>query len=443
MSELRVTINGANSYYRDSSNHTDCYIGTSLASGSISIKHDGDGTKSLDISIGAGIYNWGINCTGSKTFTLNTIARSSTIQSAQDITLGSNCAISWIPTSVGFRYKIRFAMGSYSLTTSYINVSSTSLYTYRMSVIDVSAAYSIPNSRTGTMTAYLYTYNGDTQIGSVSSKTFTVTIPSTLIPSLGAVSTTFVSDNQTINSWGVAVVGYTKVNLSASASGVNGSTINGFSITSNSYVYPQDGSQLNYTSDVLRKSGNTSFVVSARDSRGMTSQPYAATVNVLEYKKPVIESFNIYRDSQNAQKIKIHAKWSYSSIGGRNSVNIVLYHKKDGQSTWSRSDNLAITNNVTFTLPGNYEETSSYNFSLSVIDSLGEYSQADGIVSTIGVLVDFKAGGRGLAIGKIAEDDVFAVALDSIFSGEVYIKVGSANVPLKTYIKNVINGVYD
>lgn len=442
VSELRVTINGVNSYYRDSSNHTDCYIGTSLASGTISIKHNSDGTKSFDINIGAGIYNWEINCTGSKTFTLDTMTRASTIQSAQDITLGSNCSISWIPTSTIFRYKLRFVMGSYSLTTNYIIVPSTSLYTYRLSTIDVSAAYAIPNSRTGTMTAYLYTYNGDTQIGSASSKTFTVTIPSTCVPTLGSINTTFFSDNPVINSWGVAVAGYTKARFSASASGIYGSTINGFSVTSRSYIYPQEGTELNYTSDILRRTGNTDFVISARDSRGMESEASIITVNVLEYKRPVIESFSVARDNQDTRKIILHAKWSHTSIGGRNSVQVILYYKKDNQSSWTRY-NGTITNNTAITLTGNYEETSSYNFSLAVMDSLGEYAQSEGIVSTIGVLVDFKAGGMGLAIGKIAEDDAFAVALDSIFSGEVYIKVGIENVPLKTYIKNVMNGIYD
>ena len=75
VSELRVTINGTQVYYRSESNHTNCYNGTSLASGTVTINHNSDGTKSFDILIEAGIYNWAINKSGSGTFTLNQIDR--------------------------------------------------------------------------------------------------------------------------------------------------------------------------------------------------------------------------------------------------------------------------------------------------------------------------------------------------------------------------------
>lgn len=442
VSELRVSINGSNVYYREPSNHTECYIGTSLASGSISIPHNGDGTKSFDISIGAGIYNWEINCTGSKTFTLDTIARASVIYSAQDITLGSNCAISWIPASRAFRYKIRFSMGSYSLTTGYITVQDTSLYTYRMSVIDISAAYAIPNSRTGTMNVYLYTYNGEVQIGSTSVSSFTVTVPATTIPTLSSIGVTIINSNQTIDGWGVAVAGYSKVRLSAPAFGVYGSTINSFSIVSRSYVYSQDGTTLNYTSETIKKSGNTEFVVTARDSRGMVSQSSKAIISVFEYAKPSIESFTVYRDNQNPRSVVARANWNYSSIGGRNGITVNLYYKKDSQTSWSRYTG-SITNNTDVILPSNFDELSSYDFMISITDSLGESAQADGVISTMNVLVDLKAGGQGIAIGKIAEANAFEVALDAIFSGDIYIKVGGSNVPFITYIKNAVNGVYD
>ena len=53
VSELRVTINGTQEYYRNSSNHTNCYQGTVLASGTKTLTHNSDGTKSfLKIDIG-------------------------------------------------------------------------------------------------------------------------------------------------------------------------------------------------------------------------------------------------------------------------------------------------------------------------------------------------------------------------------------------------------
>lgn len=70
-SELSVKINGTSVFYRDASNHTNCSNGTQLASGSKTLTHNADGTCSFSVEIGAGIYSWAINKTGSGSFTLN------------------------------------------------------------------------------------------------------------------------------------------------------------------------------------------------------------------------------------------------------------------------------------------------------------------------------------------------------------------------------------
>ena len=43
VSELKVTIDGSQAYYRGPSNHTDCYIGTVLASGTTVVPQKNDG----------------------------------------------------------------------------------------------------------------------------------------------------------------------------------------------------------------------------------------------------------------------------------------------------------------------------------------------------------------------------------------------------------------
>ena len=68
---LNVKINSTTVYSRDESNHTNCYNGTQLASGTKVLTHNADGTCSFTVSIGAGIYSWAINKTGSGSFTLN------------------------------------------------------------------------------------------------------------------------------------------------------------------------------------------------------------------------------------------------------------------------------------------------------------------------------------------------------------------------------------
>ena len=79
VSEIRAKIAGEEVYYRSHDNHTNGYNGTQIASGTKTITHNTDGTKSVSMSIEAGIYQWAINKSGSNTFTLDTIPRLSLI----------------------------------------------------------------------------------------------------------------------------------------------------------------------------------------------------------------------------------------------------------------------------------------------------------------------------------------------------------------------------
>lgn len=96
-SELSVKINGTSVYYRDSSNHTNTYNGTQLASGTKTLTHAADGTCSFTVSIGAGIHNWAINETGSGSFTLNALTVYSLSTSA-----GTGSSITVNRTSSGY-----------------------------------------------------------------------------------------------------------------------------------------------------------------------------------------------------------------------------------------------------------------------------------------------------------------------------------------------------
>ena len=93
--ELRVTINGKQAYYRSSDKHTNCYVGTKLASGSVDIAHANDGTKTFSIKVEAGIYNWSINSTGSGSFTLDKIPRYATASQSLKSKTETSISMSW------------------------------------------------------------------------------------------------------------------------------------------------------------------------------------------------------------------------------------------------------------------------------------------------------------------------------------------------------------
>ena len=439
VSEIRVKIAGEEVYYRSHDNHTNGYNGTQIASGTKTITHNTDGTKSVSMSIEAGIYQWAINKSGSNTFTLDTIPRASSITSASNKTLGNACSIKWTPNASTFKYKVKFSLGTWSYTTpSFISPGSTSEYTYDDYTLPLTVANQLPNATTGTMTAYLYTYNSSgTQIGSTASKTFTVTVPSSIKPSISSVSATLVNSNSVINGWGVAVAGYTKVKVSASASGSYSSTISSFDI-SGGYTTTQTGTSLAYTGGIISSSGSKTFTVVAKDSRGRSSDSQSATaITFYAYSKPTVSSFTVARSSSNAKKVVVKANWTFSSVNSKNAATATLYYKKSSNTSWTTYGTIA--KNTSVTLTNDFEETSSYNFKVVVTDSLSNSAQEEGFISTIEVTMDFRAGGKGLGIGKIAESDNLEIAFDTIFMGNVYIQnADGTKTLLADYIRSLI-----
>lgn len=79
-----------------------------------------------------------------------------------------------------------------------------------------------------------------------------------------------VNDNSIINNWGIAIAGYSKVKILATASGIYGSKISNFSIDGG-YSTTQNGTSLSYISDVITSSGSQTFTVVAKDSRARSS----------------------------------------------------------------------------------------------------------------------------------------------------------------------------
>lgn len=94
---------------------------TTVATGSRTLTHDNDGSKSFSVSLEAGIYTVAVNCRGSATFTLDKIARTPNAPTKCTISagygdfvgLGDTVNISWSGASgVITGYQIRYNRGN-------------------------------------------------------------------------------------------------------------------------------------------------------------------------------------------------------------------------------------------------------------------------------------------------------------------------------------------
>jgi hypothetical protein len=90
---FKVLINGAEVYF--SSKRITTTPGLKIAEGEQTLSHKDDGTCSFTAYAEAGIYTYAVNCTGSATFTLDTIPRAAKITAAPDFNDEENPTINY------------------------------------------------------------------------------------------------------------------------------------------------------------------------------------------------------------------------------------------------------------------------------------------------------------------------------------------------------------
>lgn len=433
--EIKVTIDGSVVFYRSADTTTRCYIGTVLASGTFNIYHSADGSRAFGASIEAGIYEHSINCTNGDSFGLDTIPRASTI-SAGAFTLGVAGTITVSKASSTFTHTITYIWGNTTYSTSgtiCVKSSNTSISW----TPPLEFARSLPSAMRGNGALVCKTYNGDTEVGS-KSITFTCNVPSSLSPEISNLSITPESDaNLNAQNWDVSLAGYTKVRLQATATGLYGATITSF-VVAGSYNTTQSGSSLNYLGSTLQTSGTHTFIVHAIDSRGQESTYVMGSISVLPYARPAISMFSVERNSSDSTGMVVSAGWTFDSVNGNNTATITLQYKRHSDTTWTNYTG-TISNGTQTALSTIFEVASSYDFRLVVRDALSNSVTSTSFVSTLSVLLDFRAGGRGLGIGKIAESDSLEIALPTVFMSQIYIQDSGGNrVTLENYIRSLM-----
>ena len=157
---FKVVIDGDTVYDKSTDYRIELYNGTVVASGSKTFTHNGDGTRSFGVSIQGGVYTYAVNCTGSKTFTLDTIPRASSI-SCTTANIESKPTITISRASSSFTHTITYQFGTLTGTIA-TKTSATSITSW---TIPSSFYGQIPNAKTGRGTLTCTTYSGSTAIG--------------------------------------------------------------------------------------------------------------------------------------------------------------------------------------------------------------------------------------------------------------------------------------
>lgn len=397
VSEVRIKIDGSQVFYRDSSHHTDAYNGTQICSGSKTLNHNADGSKSFSISVEAGIYEWAINKSKSKTFSLNVIPRASSI-SCGTLTMGSAGTISVSRASTSFTHTITYLYGTKSGTICTKSSSTSVSWTPPLDL-----AHMVPNATSGVGTLYCDTYNGNTKIGS-KSISFTCNVPASVKPSCSISSLT--NTNSTFGCYAKLLSG---VKVKPSASGSYSSTISSLKISVTGMSDKTASSGTEYTFDPFTSTGEKTITVTAKDSRGRTNSA-TMKVTVSDYSLPTAKisasrgtgsaTSNFIADD-TGDHAKIVSNGSVSSISG-NTITPVLQYRIAGQSAWTNLAISASSLSLSDTRVIAVSDTQAYDIRLIIRDKAGKEAVATMTLSNGFATMDYKAGGDGIAFGKTA-----------------------------------------
>lgn len=394
---FKAVINGVTVY--NSEPRIELRNTTTVASGTATIAHNSDGTKSFSLSCEAGIYTYAVSATASGTHTLTTIPRASTI-SATNANMGSASTITITRASSSFTHTLTYSFGNATGTIATKTTSTSVSWTPTLTL-----ANQIPNAVSGKCTITCKTYSGTTEVGSKTC-TMTLTVPSSVKPTITSLTAARV-DGTVPTSWEIYVQSKSKATLTINgAAGAYGSTISSYSITGGGY----SSTASSFTTGFLNTSGTITFTASVTDSRGRVSANATVTISVVAYSAPSFSKYISQRcnsagtASDSGTYVKSTVNFSYASCSSKNTITTATYYRKTTETSWTNASK-TFTSGTAFTFGGgNISAESSYEVKFKLTDAFTSIEVTD-TLSTASVVMDFKSGGLGVAVGKVAETD--------------------------------------
>ena len=375
------------------------------------VYHNNDGTKSITISARANGHaaSWGpssstassADCTASGTITLNTIPRASSLSlSATSVNVGNSITATITRASTSFTHKVEFYINN-TYHQEYENIATSKSFT-----IPTSWYAAMPSSTNCTAYCRITTYNGNTQIGNQVTKSFTVNVPSTIVPKVGTITLT----PQTYS-----VLIQNKNTVKVAVSGCSAGTGSGIK----SYTFSGPGVSSTTTSTSVTSSGTISntgtltYTVKVTDNRGRTASK-TATITCYAYSAPSIK-LSAYRvassssttENSSGTYVRCTYNLSYASVNSSNDVTVKIYYKKNNASTWSSTtavtDSKSTSGNVTLS---SISADSTYTVYATITDNYGgNTSSLQVTIFGAERILNVRSNGKGIAFGKMASAD--------------------------------------
>ncbi|MFD5864350.1 DUF859 family phage minor structural protein [Agromyces sp. NPDC127015] len=389
------------------------YSVLTLTSGTKTITHNADGTKSISVS---GSFSDAGGQIGSasipaKTFTLTTIPRASNpTMSASAVDAGDPITVETHRASSSFTHTITYKIGSLTGTIATKTTAADVAWTPPLSL-----CAAIPAATSGTCTITVETFSGSTSLGK-DTTSFTLRVPSSVVPDFSTISHSEAVASVAAQV-GAYVKGLTKLTLTIGGeAGAYGSTITARKITVAGQTINADSGT---TPSPINQSGTVTVTGTVTDSRGRT-RTKTISVTVLNWAAPTVSQATMRRAAvggtpqNDGTTIRVDLGCAVTSLnngGEKNSLTYRLYVRERGTTTWTLAAGPTTPAGVSYSgmlLASSYAIEDSWEVRVDVSDKFAT-TTVQGTVATAAIDVHFDAG-VGVGIGKFREEGMLDVA---------------------------------
>lgn len=400
----KVVVNGTT--YSGSSNVGIANNTTkTLASGTTTIPHNSDGSKTFSYSFEqyfgitfSGV--WIATKSGSGSGTLDSIARTSVpTVSASSIDMGGTITIYTNRASTDLIHDLAYSFAG----GSWVDIAKGVAASYTWATPDLST--SIPNAASGTLTIRSTSRKDGVAIGSAT-VTVTLKVPTSVVPTISSVAVTDATAGIAAQ-FGAYVQDQSALKIAITAAGAKGSTISRYHTTVAGFAHTGQS----FTTYQLKTSGDMNVVVTVTDSRGRTASKTVA-IRVLPYTAPATTEFRAYRSDENGYakddgtRLSVSYAYSVASVGGKNTASMAIAYKRQDSDTWT---NLATGSDlegsgIRFFYNGpTFSTDYQYDIRMTVTDWFGASTTYTVTLSTADVVMDISDSGKGLGFGKVSQ----------------------------------------
>lgn len=308
------------SFGGSSSSYIELRNNTTVCSGTFTIKHNADGTRSFSADAEAGIYVWAANCFGSGSWSLPTIPRQATLDSAEDFTDEENPVITYTNKAGSSVDSLQACIASSDGAIVYVpyrDITKTaSSYTFNLTESERKALRDvIPNTSAMTVKFYVKTVLGTQTFYSSIAKTFTIvnaapTINPTIVDT-NAETTALTGDSNKLIRY------YSDVSITTGAAAIKSATLKSQKVVNGSNSFTTASGIINDVDSGL-------FVFTAVDSRGYTTTKRVEK-SIVDYIKLTCNIANKSPDASGNFTFTVNGNYFDGDFGKQKNTLVVLY----------------------------------------------------------------------------------------------------------------------